>query len=471
MDTVTLSHGFFLPLNIACSNPNPQSPIRLTVDYDGGLVDEEEASRLIRCLHVLCTTVGTNDLDKPIDHLQIVDEQERVFLLDELNRTAVDIPREMTLPDLFRMQVDRTPNAIAVVCGSDQISFIDLCNRAQAIAVELSDIGVTTGSVVGVALSRGIGLIVALVAIHEVGAAYLPLDPAYPADRLSYLVDDSKASLVLVDELTAAILPPLTTKTVQFEKLGALPKQHQSVQRARSDDLAYVLYTSGSTGHPKGVGVEHRNVVNLIFCLRTLVQDEDLRGVLFSTSLNFDISVYEIFLPLVFGGRMIIVDNLLSLPMTEARDEVRLINTGPSLMAALMRLDWTPSKVRTINLAGEPLPLRLADGLFKANPNLALFNLYGPTETTVYSTYSRVSNSDRRPPAIGKPLWNTQVYVLGPQAGLLPKGATGELYIGGAGVSRGYLGRPDLDPRAVHHQPVWRRISLSNGRSRSVAHG
>jgi len=110
----------------------------------------------------------------------------------------------------------------------------------------------------------------------------------------------------------------------------------------------------------------------------------------------------------------------------------------------LLRLDWTPSKVRTINLAGEPLPLRLADELFKANPNLALFNLYGPTETTVYSTYSRVSNSDRRPPAIGKPLWNTQVYVLGPQGGLLPKGATGELYIGGAGVSRGYLDRPTL---------------------------
>ena len=445
MDTVTLSHGFFLPLNITCSNPNPQSPIRLTVDYDAGLVDEEDASRLIRCLHVLCITIGSDDLDKPIDRLQIVDEQERACLLDELNRTTVDVPHAMSLSDLFRMQVDRMPNAIAVVCGNEQISFIDLYNRAQAVAAELSDIGVTTGSVVGVALSRGIGLIVALVAIHEVGAAYLPLDPAYPADRLTYLVDDSKASLVLVDGLTATILPPLKTKILQFEALAAQPKQRQAgTQQAKSDDLAYILYTSGSTGHPKGVGVEHRNVVNLIFCLRTLVQDEDLRGVLFSTSLNFDISVYEIFLPLVFGGRMIIVDNLLSLPMTEARDEVRLINTGPSLMAALLRLDWTPSKIRTINLAGEPLPRRLADELFKARPELALFNLYGPTETTVYSTCSRVSNSDRRPPAIGKPLWNTQVYVLGPQAGLLPKGATGELYIGGAGVSRGYLDRPAL---------------------------
>ena len=209
MDAITLSHGFFLPLNIACSNPNPQSPIRLTLDYDAGLVDEEDASRLIRCLHVLCTTIGTHDLDKPIDRLQIVDEPERVCLLDELNRTTVDIPQELTLPDLFKLQVDRTPNEIAVVCGTDQISFIDLYNRAQTVAAGLSDIGVTTGSVVGVALTRGIGLIVALVAIHEVGAAYLPLDPAYPADRLSYLVDDSKASLVLVDrshgdDITAA---------------------------------------------------------------------------------------------------------------------------------------------------------------------------------------------------------------------------------------------------------------------------
>jgi acyl-coenzyme A synthetase/AMP-(fatty) acid ligase len=130
--------------------------------------------------------------------------------------------------------------------------------------------------------------------------------------------------------------------------------------------------------------------------------------------------------------------------MIAARDEVRLINTGPSLMAALITLGWTPSTIRTINLAGEPLPRRLAEKIFKANSKVALFNLYGPTETTVYSTYSRILKSDERPPAIGRPLWNTQVYVLGPQAGLLPKGTIGELYIGGAGVSRGYLGRPAL---------------------------
>ena len=308
-------------------------------------------------------------------------------MLDELNRTSVDIPMGMTLPDLFRMQVDRTPDAIAVVCGDDQITFLDLYTRAQTLAAQLADIGVTTGSVVGVALTRNISLIVALVAIHEVGAAYLPLDPAYPADRLSYLVDDSKASLVLVDKLTAPVLPSLQTKIAQIEELSAPRKQRIATRRVRSDDLAYVLYTSGSTGHPKGVGVEHRNVVNLIFCLRTLIQDEDLKGVLFSTSLNFDISVYEIFLPLIFGGRMIMVDNLLYLPSIAARDEVRLINTGPSLMAALITLGWTPGTIRTINLAGEPLPRRLGrddlqsqseGGAFqplRPNRNDRLFNL------------------------------------------------------------------------------------------------
>lgn len=445
INSVTLSHGFFLPLTITCSHPSYQSPVRLTVDYDRGLIDPEDASRLAQCLHVLCTTIGTEDLVVPIDCLQIVTAQERAHLLDELNQTSVDIPLGTTLPNLFRSQVERTPDAIAVVCGDDQITFLDLQTRAETLAAQLADIGVAAGSVVGVALTRNVSLIIALLAIHELGAAYLPLDPAYPAERLSYLVDDSKASLVLVDKLTAPVLPLLPTKMARFEELSTAPRRKRAAMRpARSDDLAYVLYTSGSTGRPKGVGVEHRNVVNLIFCLRSLVQDEDLQGVLFSTSLNFDISVYEIFLPLIFGGRMIIVDNLLTLPTIPARDEVRLINTGPSLMAALVALGWTPHTIRTINLAGEPLPRRLAEKIFKAIPKVALFNLYGPTETTVYSSYARILPSDERPPAIGRPLWNTQLYVLGPQGGLLPKGAIGELYIGGTGVSRGYLGRPAL---------------------------
>lgn len=444
IDTAPLSHAFFLPLMITCSHPNSQSPVKLTVDFDRGLIDEEDASRLAQCLHVLCTTIGIEDLEKPVDRLQIVDAQERAFLLDELNRTGADIPEGVTLPDLLRAQVDRTPDAIAVVCGDDRITFLDLHTRSQTLAAQLADIGVTAGSVVGVALTRNISLIVALMAIHEVGAAYLPLDPAYPADRLSYLVDDSKASLVLVDKFTAPALRSLPTNIAQIEELSAPRIERTTMRRVRSDDLAYVLYTSGSTGQPKGVGVEHRNVVNLIFCLRTLVQDEDLKGILFSTSLNFDLSVYEIFLPLIFGGRMIIVDNLLSLPTIAARSEVRLINTVPSLMTALMTLGWTLDAIRTINLCGEPLPRRLADQIFKANSNVTLVNFYGPTETTVYSTYADVLASDERPPAIGRPLWNTQVYVLGPQGGLLPKGAIGELYIGGAGVSRGYLGRPAL---------------------------
>lgn len=442
--TVTLSHGFFLPLIVTCSHPDEHSPLRLTLDYDQGLVDEDEAHRLIESLHVLCTTIGLEDLKRPIDTLQMVDAARRTFLLESLNQTSISIPEGTTLPGLFRKQVDRTPDAVAIICGEQQVTFAELHSRVLKLAAQLSDIGIAPGNVIGIALTRNINLMVGLLAVHEVGAAYLPLDLAYPAERLRYLVDDSNASLVLADSSTMHLLPPLRTRIAPLEELRPPQTTDATSRRPQPDDLAYVLYTSGSTGRPKGVGVEHRNVVNFITCMRSLVQDEDLEGILFSTSLNFDISVYEIFLPLLFGGKMVMVDNLLALPDAEARDAVRLINTGPSLMAALLKLGWTPRHVRTINLCGEPLTRNLADAIFQANPELALFNMYGPTETTVYSTYARVPMSDDRAPAIGRPLWNTQVYVLGPQGGLLPKGVAGELYIGGAGVTRGYLGRPDL---------------------------
>lgn len=442
--TVTLSHGFFLPLIVTCSHPDEHSPLRLTLDYDQGLVDEDEAHRLIESLHVLCTTIGLEDLNRPIDALQMVDAAQRTFLLESLNQTSVGIPQGTTLPDLFLAQVNRTPDAIAIICGEEKITFAELRNCVLKLAAQLSEIGISPGNVIGIALTRNINLMVGLLAVHEVGAAYLPLDLGYPAERLSYLVDDSNASLVLADSSTIHLLPPLRTRIAQLEALHPPQQADAASRRPQPDDLAYVLYTSGSTGKPKGVGVAHRNVVNFIMCMRSLVPDDDLEGILFSTSLNFDISVYEIFLPLLFGGKMILVDNLLALPDAEARDAVRIINTGPSLMGALLKLGWMPRNVRTINLCGEPLTRNLADAIFKANPNVALFNMYGPTETTVYSTCARVPMSDDRAPAIGRPLWNTQVCVLGPQGGLIPKGVAGELYIGGAGVSRGYLGRPDL---------------------------
>ena len=213
---------------------------------------------------------------------------------------------------------------------------------------------------------------------------------------------------------------------------------------ARSDDLAYVLYTSGSTGRPKATGIEHRNLINLISWGRSIISDEELRGLLFSTSLNFDLSAFEMFLPLTFGGCMIMVENLLALQSAPQGDKVRLVNTGPSLLDALLRTADLPAGVTTVILAGEKLPHRLATSLFEATPGVRLLNCYGPTETTVYSSCAPVDPGSRSEPTIGRAIWNTTLYVLDSGLALVPVGAEGELYIGGAGVSRGYLGRSEL---------------------------
>jgi amino acid adenylation domain-containing protein len=262
------------------------------------------------------------------------------------------------------------------------------------------------------------------------------------------MVEDSNAQLVVTQRAQATLFTATGARLVLLDELTSEQADHPAkveVQdRIQPNNLAYVIYTSGSTGKPKGVAVTHESVVNMVLAARTLVSDEDISGVLFATSLNFDISVYEIFLPLSCGGAIILVNNLFDLATTSARDKISLINTVPSLISAFLAQASLPSGVRVVNLIGEALQRDLAERISMARPDVRLFNLYGPTETTVYSTGALVDRKDRRPPPIGGPIWNTDVYVLDECLRLVPDGAIGELWIGGAGVARGYLARPEL---------------------------
>ena len=239
----------------------------------------------------------------------------------------------------------------------------------------------------------------------------------------------------------------------------------------RPGDLAYVLYTSGSTGRPKAAGIEHRNLVNLVSWGRSIVSDAELRGVLFSTSLNFDLSAFEMFFPLVFGGCIVLVENLLTLQSAPQRDKVRLVNTGPSLLDALLRTGGLPAAVTTIILAGEKLSRHLADAVFKAAPAIRLLNCYGPTETTVYSSWAPVDPADRSEPTIGRAIWNTTLYVLDSALALVPVGVEGELFIGGAGVARGYLGRSELTAERFLPNPFGLGRMYRTRRPRTLAPG
>ena len=423
----------------------PNSGARVLIDYDPGLIEAAEARRLSHCLLFLLKN-GVEDRGQPVGRLGLMAESERQHLLRAAAGTAVVLPQEATLASLCAEQAARTPVGTAVICGTETIDFATLHATATALALRLTAMGVGLDCVVGIALPRTIDLVVAILGVHKAGAAYLPLDPAYPEDRIAYILKDANAPVVISTSALAAKLPDTGAQTILMD----LPMPDSptggvaNLPRVRPDNLAYVIYTSGSTGRPKGVGVEHRNAVNLIHFGRSLIGEDELSGFLFSTSLNFDLSVYELFLPLAFGGRIIAVENLLEVATAPARDDVRLINSGPSSIDALFKMGGCPKNVRTVNVCGEALLRPVADRVFAFSPDIRLINFYGPTETTVYSTWSKVEREDRRTPAIGKGLWNTQVYVLDSELELLPAGTTGELCIGGAGVARGYLNRPDL---------------------------
>jgi enterobactin synthetase component F len=442
------SAGFYPPWAIDVRETHDGLGAELTVVFDHGLIDAGDGARLARCLHFLL--ISPVDLAQTIGTIPIMSAQDRHHLLVELNDNDVPTQTDATLASLCESQAERTPDAIAVNCGASSITYDRLHAKAQTMTRHLRAAGVGPEAIVGVALPKDIDLIVALLAIHKAGGAYLPLDPTLPAERLAYMIADARASVVVTTRALEQVIPDTAARrfflddSVFLDDPGPQDAPSAPAPAARPDNLAYIIYTSGSTGFPKGVAVEHRNAVNLLLCLAARTQPQDLSGILFSSSLNFDASVDEIFLPLITGGRVIIVETLLSLPMAPARGLARFVAAPPSVVEALLQIGDFELGDRIIRFGGEALPRSLVDRVRAAAPQIRIENGYGPTETTVYATIATVKPDDIGEPPIGKGLWNTKLYVLDQNRELMPKGAAGELYIGGAGVTRGYLNQPEL---------------------------
>jgi amino acid adenylation domain-containing protein len=346
---------------------------------------------------------------------------------------------ECGIIDLIDAQVAATPDAIALVVGEQAWSYATLAERMNALASGLAQRGVGVEDRVGVCLGRGLDMLASLLAILKSGASYVPLDPNYPIERLAWIVEDAHVLAVLTERSSSDRVPagvplwPVETlgSDVVFDAIACDPRQ-----------LAYLIYTSGSTGRPKGVALSHGNAVAFLSWARTAFDAADVAGMLASTSMCFDLSVFELFLPLSVGGTVMLAEDALELPRLPLREAVTLVNTVPSALEALLAGKGIPDGVRVINLAGEPLSSKLAGEIHKRH-QVRLYNLYGPSEDTTYSTWSQVApGSDK--PLIGMPIANTRAHVLDPQGQPVPSGAIGELYIGGAGVARGYFDRPDL---------------------------
>ncbi|HEX7892996.1 MAG TPA: amino acid adenylation domain-containing protein, partial [Terriglobales bacterium] len=273
----------------------------------------------------------------------------------------------------------------------------------------------------------------------------VPLDPNYPPERIAAILADAKAPIVLTQNSLANQLASTNARIVRLDDTTdqiTRESTEKPVVAVKPQNLAYVLFTSGSTGRPKGVAIEHRSAATFVQWAQTVFSPQELSGVLFSTSVCFDLSIFEMFAPLSVGGKIILTENALYLPSTEARDEVTLINTVPSAIAELVRSKSVPGSVKTINLAGEALPLSLVNEIYASTSATKVYNLYGPTEDTTYSTYTLTAPNTRV--TIGKPLPNSQAYILDSKMNPVPIGVPGELYLAGAGLARGYFGRLDL---------------------------
>jgi amino acid adenylation domain-containing protein len=354
----------------------------------------------------------------------------------------------------FEAQVARTPDAVAVVTGGQATSYIDLNRQANQLAHYLRGQGVGPEQVVGVCLTRHTGLLVAILATLKSGAAYLPLDPHYPANRINWMLDDARPALLLTETAVLALLPELPNLINSGSTLFCLgcdddalrdyPDSDPTLVRITGANLAYLIYTSGSTGRPKGVAITHQNSAVFIAWARSQFSSESLQRVLASTSVCFDLSIFEIFVPLATGGAVWLVENILDLIGNPASYPVTLVNTVPSAIAEILRNRAVPETVQIINLAGEALQNTLVQALYRETGVAQVFNLYGPSEDTTYSTWSLVPSGSDASCTIGRPIVNTQGWILDADWQLQAQGVPGELFIAGEGLARGYLNRPDL---------------------------
>ncbi|WP_414526544.1 amino acid adenylation domain-containing protein [Nodularia chucula] len=413
-------------------------------EYSSELFDAATITQMAEHWQMLLENIVTN-IDTKISDLSLLTAKESE-LLNNWNTTSREYPQHECIHELFAAQVERTPDAIALIFGEEVFTYQELNIKANQLAHYLQTLGVKPETPVGICLERSPEMVIGMLAILKAGGFYVPLDPAYPDERLRYILDDAKVEILLVHAETQRRREEFgRVVCLDWESFGEYPITHP-VTDVTPGNLAYLIYTSGSTGKPKGVMIEHRSPVCLLYWAREVFSDHAISGVLAATSICFDLSVFEIFVPLCWGGKVILAENALELPNLPAKNQVTLINTVPSAIAQLLNFNAIPNSVNTVNLAGEPLTWKLVQQLQQLPHVQYIYNLYGPSEDTTYSTYIELKDitPNSPTPPIGRAIANTQVYILDKHLQPLPIGVPGELYIAGAGVARGYWQRPEL---------------------------
>ncbi len=413
--------------------------------YNADLFEPSTIERMLAHLQTLLASIAAAPGER-LSRLGRLSPSEQALLREASRGARRPLPTRC-LHEYFEAQAERTPEATALIHPRASLTYGELNRRANQLARYLHTLGVGPEAPVAVCTERSAEMGVGLLGILKAGAAYVPLDPAYPRARLEAMLASCQPPVILTQAHLEDSLPRSEgTRVLLLDADWEHIARHEATPpspRARLESLAYVLYTSGSTGTPKGVLVEHRGAATLIDWALSSYPADELRGVLASTSICFDLSVFELFVPLACGGAVILVDNALHLPELPSASAVTLINTVPSAATELVRVGGIPPGVRVVNLAGEPLPNRLAQELYQLGHVERVCNLYGPSEDSTYSTFLQVARGATREPTIGRPLDSKEVFLLDAHLRQVPFGVPGELYLGGPGLARGYLYAPE----------------------------
>ncbi len=445
-----------------------------TVEYNTDLYDEATIERMIRHYERMMERIGVDE-EQRVMEIEMLGEDERRQILEEWNETRRDYPTNYCIHELFQQQVERTPNAVAVKYEEEEVTYEELNRRANQLAHYLQGLGIGPEVLVGICVERSIEMIVGLLGVLKAGGAYVPLDPQYPINRLSMMIEDAAIVVLLTQEQLIDSLPAQHLQLVcldEWEEIAAYSDANPE-SGAEPNNLAYVIYTSGSTGKSKGVLLEHSGLNNLAKAVIDEIGLSDRSRVLQFASFSFDASVFEVFITLIAGGRLVLskAERLMPGPELMRLMKEEGITTVTLPPTALAVMDVEGREVETVVAAGEALPSEVARRWARAG---RLINAYGPSEATVCASMGECGEESERV-TIGKAISNVEMYILDEEMNPVGKGIIGDIYIGGAGVGRGYKGRAELTAESFVPHPYSReggeRLYRTGDKGRYVGEG
>ena len=409
-----------------------------------------------RIINMINQILENNDINS-ID-IEIVTPEEKDKILNVFNNTKVDYPRDKTIVDLFEEQVEKTPDNVAVVFNDEKLTYRELNEKANSLARLLISKGMKENTICAIVLNRSIEMIVSILAVLKSGAAYIPIDPNYPKDRIEYILKDSNVKMVLTETEYISSLSSFNLNLINITDAEVFSLDGKNLNiKQNPEDLSYIIYTSGSTGKPKGVMLKKGSLMNLINYCNNYVEylkNPLYRSVVSVTTVSFDIFIFETLISLQKGLKLVIASedaqtSPILLNSIIEKENVEIMQTTPSRIKLLLNdFEHIPylKNIKFLTLAGEQLPLSLVNELKSISENITIYNGYGPSETTVFSTFTDVTKHSQI--TIGKPLYNTQIYILDANKQLCPIGIAGELYIAGDGVGKGYINNPILTEKS-----------------------